>query len=92
MIRNRLIAAAADGDDTVGVAVDEAQPLVDTALRVADWDTARPRDIVDPITHEPALALLTRLKREVRALRQRLAAAETAFPASPSSLTRHRSS
>ncbi|MER7468874.1 hypothetical protein [Streptomyces sp. NPDC097981] len=30
-----------DGDDTVGVAVDEAQLLVDTALRVADWDTAR---------------------------------------------------
>ncbi|MFE2640394.1 hypothetical protein ACFXKF_37600 [Streptomyces scopuliridis] len=70
VIRNRLIASAAAGDDTVGVAVDEAQLLVDTALQVADWDTARTRDIVDPITHEPALALLTRLNREVRATAQ----------------------
>ncbi|TXS46999.1 hypothetical protein [Streptomyces sp. t39] len=81
VIRNRLIAAAADGDDTMGVAVEEAQLLVDTALRVADWDTARTRDIVDPITLEPALALLTRLKREVRitveAARQR---ADAAYP------------
>ncbi|MFB7941756.1 hypothetical protein [Streptomyces sp. NPDC056049] len=66
VIRNRLIAEAVDGDDTMGVAVEKAQLLVDTALRVAHWDTARTRDIVDPITHEPALALLTRLKREVR--------------------------
>ncbi|MGW8065884.1 hypothetical protein ACVV2G_27340 [Streptomyces ziwulingensis] len=70
VIRNRLIAAAAAGDDTVGVAVDEAQLLVETALRVADWDTAHTRDIVDPIIHEPALALLTRLNREVRATAQ----------------------
>ncbi|MFG3517615.1 hypothetical protein [Streptomyces bobili] len=69
VIRNRLIATAVS-DDTVGVAVDEAQLLVDTALRVADWDTARTRDILDPITHEPALALLTRLNREVRATAQ----------------------
>ncbi|MFI0990599.1 hypothetical protein [Streptomyces exfoliatus] len=81
VIRNRLIAAAADGDDTVGVAVDEAQLLVNTALRVADWDTAHTRDIVDLITHEPALALLTRLKREVRATAQ--AARERADAAYP---------
>lgn len=81
IIRNRLIAAAAVGDDTVGVAVDEAQLLVETALRVADWDTARTRDIVDPITHEPALALLTRLNREVRATAQ--AARERADAAYP---------
>ncbi|MER7050303.1 hypothetical protein [Streptomyces jumonjinensis] len=81
VIRNRLITTAADGDDTVGVAVEEAQLLVETALRVADWDTARTRDIVDPITHEPALALLTRLKREVRATAQ--AARERADAAYP---------
>ncbi|MER5747090.1 hypothetical protein ABT097_27950 [Streptomyces sp. NPDC002225] len=81
VIRNSLIAAAADGDDTVGVAVEEAQLLVETALQVADWDTARTRDIVDPITHEPALALLTRLKREVRATAQ--AARERADAAYP---------
>ncbi|MFE3906107.1 hypothetical protein ACFXPY_39125 [Streptomyces sp. NPDC059153] len=81
MIRNRLIAAATVGDDTVGFAVEDALLLVDTALRVADWDTARTRDIVDPITHESALALLTRLNREVRdtaqAARER---ADTAYP------------
>jgi hypothetical protein len=81
VVRGRLIAAAADGDDIVGIAVDEAMLLVDTALRVADWDTARTRDIVDPITHESALALLTRLNREVRdtaqAARKR---AEAAYP------------
>ncbi|NED02375.1 hypothetical protein G3I55_12000 [Streptomyces sp. SID6648] len=65
-IRSRLIAAAVGEDQTFAIAVDEAQLLVDTALRVADWDTARTRDIVAPITHEPALALLTRLLREVR--------------------------
>ncbi|MER6231568.1 hypothetical protein ABT169_20810 [Streptomyces sp. NPDC001616] len=82
VIRNRLIASAADGDDTVGVAVEEAQLLVQTALRVADWDTARTRDIVDPITHEPALALLTRLKREVRATAQAARErADAAYPA-----------
>ncbi|MFB7825297.1 hypothetical protein [Streptomyces hydrogenans] len=81
VIRNRLIAAAVDGDDTMGVAVEEAQLLVDTALRVAHWDTARTRDIVDPITHEPALALLTRLKRKVRATAQ--AARERADAAYP---------
>ncbi len=81
VIRNRLIASATAGGDTVGVAVDEAQLLVDTALRVADWDTARTRDIVDPITHEPALALLTRLRREVRATAQ--AARERADAAYP---------
>lgn len=81
VIRNRLIASAAASDDTVGVAVDEAQLLVETALRVADWDTARTRDIVDPITHEPALALLTRLNREVRATAQ--AARERADAAYP---------
>ncbi|RAJ44936.1 hypothetical protein K388_07363 [Streptomyces sp. KhCrAH-43] len=80
-VRDRLIASAADGDDTVGVAVYEAQLLVDTALRVADWDTARTRDIVDPITHEPALALLTRLRREVRFTAQ--AARERAYAAYP---------
>ncbi|MEW2373400.1 hypothetical protein AB0940_29110 [Streptomyces sp. NPDC006656] len=81
VIRNRLITAASDGDDTVGVAVEEAQLLVETALRVADWDTARTRDIVDPITHEPALALLTRLKRKVRTTAQ--AARERADAAYP---------
>jgi hypothetical protein len=81
VVRNRLITTAADGDDTVGVAVEEAQLLVDTALRVADWDTARTRDIVDPITHEPALALLTRLKREIRVTAQ--AARERADAAYP---------
>ncbi|MFD7631733.1 hypothetical protein ACFV7Q_37990 [Streptomyces sp. NPDC059851] len=81
VIRNRLIAAAADGDDTVGVTVGEAQLLVETALLVADWDTARIRDIIDPITHEPALALLTRLQREVRATAQ--AARERAYAAYP---------
>ncbi|MDI6413116.1 hypothetical protein QLX52_30370 [Streptomyces albus] len=81
MIRNRLITTAAGGDDTVGVTVDKAQLLVVTALRVADWDTARTRDIVDPITHEPALALLTRLKREVCATAQ--AARERADAAYP---------
>ncbi|MCA6091024.1 hypothetical protein LE181_02405 [Streptomyces sp. SCA3-4] len=70
VIRNRLIAAAPVGDDVMGVAVGEAQLLVDTALRVADWDTARTRDIVAPITREPALVLLTRLNREVRATAQ----------------------
>ncbi|MFH7599278.1 hypothetical protein WDV06_29895 [Streptomyces racemochromogenes] len=81
VIRNRLIATAADGDDIVGVAVGEAQLLVETAFRVADWDAARTRDIVDPITHEPALALLTRLQREVRATAQ--AARESADAAYP---------
>ncbi|WP_326674836.1 hypothetical protein [Streptomyces sp. NBC_01237] len=81
MIRNRLIASATAGGDTMGVAVDEAQLLVDTALRVADWDTARTRDIVDPVTHEPALALLTRLRHEVRATAQ--AARERADAAYP---------
>ncbi|MFJ4274040.1 hypothetical protein ACIP29_26185 [Streptomyces coelicoflavus] len=81
MIRSRLIASAAAGDDTVGVTVDEAQLLVETALRVADWDTVRTRDIVDPITHEPALALLTRLNREVPANAQ--AARERALRGQP---------
>jgi hypothetical protein len=70
VIRYRLIATASDGDDTVGITVDKAQLLVDTALRVADWDTARTRDIIEPITQEPALVLLTRLRREVRATAQ----------------------
>ncbi|MEU2072304.1 hypothetical protein [Streptomyces anulatus] len=81
VIRNRLIASAAAGGDNVRVTVDEAQLLVDTALRVADWDTARTRDIVNPITHEPALALLTRLRREVRATAE--AARERADAAYP---------
>ncbi|MGY4966593.1 hypothetical protein [Streptomyces sp. 900105245] len=81
VIRNRLITAAADGEDTVGVSVGEAQLLVETALRIADWDTARTRDIIDPITHEPALALLTRLQRDVRATAQ--AARERADAAYP---------
>ncbi|MFI6530171.1 hypothetical protein [Streptomyces uncialis] len=81
VVRNRLIASAATSDDSVGVAVDEAQLLVETALRVADWDTARTRDIVAPITREPALALLTRLNREVRATAQAARErAEAAYP------------
>ncbi|MFI6372393.1 hypothetical protein [Streptomyces sp. NPDC050546] len=63
VIRNRLIRAAAADDDVVTVPARLAQQLVSTALKVADWDSARTRDIVDPITHEPALALLTRLNR-----------------------------
>ncbi|QLH19467.1 hypothetical protein [Streptomyces sp. Rer75] len=55
--------------------------LVSTALMVADWGTARTRDIVDPITHEPTLSLLTRLSRAVRdtvqAAQQR---ADVAYP------------
>lgn len=81
VIRNRLITKAADGDDTISIAVDEAQLLVDNALRVVDWDMARTRDIVDPITHEPTLALLTRLKHEVRTTAQ--AARERADAAYP---------
>ncbi|MFK8851413.1 hypothetical protein [Streptomyces sp. Ac-502] len=50
-------------------------------MKVADWDTARTRDIIAPITQEPALALLTRLNRTVRdtaqAARQRAA---TTYP------------
>ncbi|MFE7404106.1 hypothetical protein [Streptomyces sp. NPDC057557] len=81
MIRNRLIAAATVGDDTVGFAVEDALLLVDTALRVADWDTARTRDIIDPITRESALALLTRLNREVRDTAQTARKrADTAYP------------
>jgi hypothetical protein len=81
VVRNRLIGAAATDDDVVGVAVGQAELLVSTALRVAGWDTARTRDILDPITHEPALGLLTRLSRDVRDTAQ--AARERANAAYP---------
>ncbi|MFE7314119.1 hypothetical protein ACFU7T_13610 [Streptomyces sp. NPDC057555] len=61
-----MIGAAATDDDVVGVAVGQAELLVSTALRIAGWDTARTRDIVDPIRHEPVLVLLTRPSRDVR--------------------------
>ncbi|MEU7641788.1 MULTISPECIES: hypothetical protein [unclassified Streptomyces] len=81
VVRNRLIGAAATDDDVVGVAVGQAELLVSSALRIAVCDTARTRDIVDPITHEPALVLLTRLSRDVRdtaqAARER---ADAAYP------------
>ncbi|WP_053699027.1 hypothetical protein [Streptomyces sp. NRRL F-5755] len=53
-IRDRLIRAAAGDDDAVAVRAGAAQLLVSTALMVADWDTARTRDIIAPITQEPA--------------------------------------
>ncbi len=53
VVCNSLVAAAAAGDGIVGVTVGEAQLLVDTALRVADWDMARIRDIVDAAGSAP---------------------------------------
>jgi hypothetical protein len=40
--------------------------LVSIALTVADWDSARTRDVVEAIAHEPAVAVLTRLNIVVR--------------------------
>lgn len=62
-LRDRLVRMAVTADDTVDVPAAHAKLLIPTALIVADWDSARTRDIVDPITHEPALALLTRQPR-----------------------------
>lgn len=81
VVRNRLIGTAATDDDVVGFAVGQAELLAPTALRIAGWDTARTRDIVDPIRHEPALVLLTRLSRDVRDTAQ--AARERADDACP---------
>ncbi|CUM36717.1 hypothetical protein BN2537_2399 [Streptomyces venezuelae] len=66
VVRGQLIRAAAGNDETVSIALAHAKQLVTAALRVADWDTARTREIVEPITGEPALALLTRLNVNVR--------------------------
>ncbi|MET8683653.1 hypothetical protein ABZV77_05500 [Streptomyces sp. NPDC004732] len=76
-IRDRLIAAVAAGDDLFECPAKETQLLVETALRMAGWDTARTRDLLDPITSESAHGLLTRLnicrKTAVEAARQRAA-------------------
>ncbi|MGV9895816.1 hypothetical protein ACWDVV_16110, partial [Streptomyces tendae] len=84
VVRGRLIAAAVAGDDIAYVAVGEAQLLMEAALRGADWDTARARDIVAPFTQELSLVLLTRLNREVRttaqAARERV---NSAYPDAP---------
>ncbi|ALO96673.1 hypothetical protein SHL15_5609 [Streptomyces hygroscopicus subsp. limoneus] len=78
-LRDRLVDMAVTADAIVDVPAAHAKLLISTALVVSDWDSARTRDILDPITHEPALALLTRLNISLRdttqAAEQRAAAA-----------------
>lgn len=66
MIRDRLARVGAHDSEQVGVPAGEARLLVSTALTVADWDSARTRDIVDPITHEAAQHVLSRMNRAIQ--------------------------
>ncbi|WP_241777897.1 hypothetical protein [Streptomyces sp. CT34] len=78
-LRDRLVRMAVNADEIVDIPATHAKLLISTAFVVADWDSARTQDILDPITHEPVLALLTRLNIALRdttqAAEQRAAAA-----------------
>ncbi|MEU9405163.1 hypothetical protein AB0E08_05550 [Streptomyces sp. NPDC048281] len=67
-IRDQLVGAALSDDDQFQVPAAHAQLLIDTAFRMAGWDTARTRDLLDPITTESAHGLLTRLNVTLKAV------------------------
>ncbi len=65
-IRDQLVSTAVSDDDLFQVPAAYARLLIDTAFRMAGWDTARTRDLLDPITSESAHGLLTRLNHTLK--------------------------
>lgn len=67
-VHDRLVHSATAWEDEVPIPVAYAHLLVQAALRVAGWDTARTRDLLDPITDESAHGLLTGLMHAVKSV------------------------
>ncbi|MFD5425330.1 hypothetical protein [Streptomyces sp. NPDC127084] len=67
-VRDQLISAASTENVPFDIPAASARMLIESAFKMAGWDTARTRDLLDPITAETAHALLTRLNRSLQAV------------------------
>ncbi|MDT0310253.1 hypothetical protein RM780_25345 [Streptomyces sp. DSM 44917] len=66
-VKGRLDEQAPEAGAPFAVAAASAKKLLDAAWVVAGWDSARTRDVLDPITEDSAHLLLTRLRRALTA-------------------------